>query len=86
MTDLQKIENLHAFLAQEGLEVVQIEWGPGYSYPVLYVQPATPPSVEVCGFCGHAEVIHETDAAGKGACLAVDCACEVYCPPVSLEA
>jgi len=77
---IEKISNLHAFLAREKLEVVRAVWGPNYAYPVLYVRPATPPVVDTCAHCGHLEVLHD---AHKGECLVAGCPCEVYCEPLS---
>ena len=64
MADTVKIENLHSFLASEGLEVVRAAWGPNWAYPVLYVQPARPqtPDLAVCGFCDHLEALHANRA------------------------
>jgi hypothetical protein len=81
MQRMVKIENLHSFLQREGLEVVRAEWGPHGAYPVLYTQRVFAPPLNPCAFCEHAQDVHE----GDGACLALDCACEVYCPPLSLE-
>jgi len=76
---LELIENLPAFLAHEGLEVVRAEWGPNWSYPVLLVRPVAPPSLEVCAFCEHAQALHEGN---RGRCCVIDCACEVFTPPL----
>lgn len=74
---LEKVENLMAFLAANGFEVVRDDWHARGAYVLLLVRPVAP-SLGPCGFCGHAEALHDKG----GACLAFDCACEVFTPPL----
>lgn len=67
---------LEVWLRLQGLEVTGASWGG--AYPLLYTQRVVAPPLHPCGFCEHAQALHE----GNGACLAIDCACEVYTPPL----
>jgi hypothetical protein len=83
----QLVFSVDAYLKAEGLEVVNTHWEGETAdggYLVLTVKRVIAPPLEPCGFCEHAEAVHEADAAGKGACLAIDCACEVYMPPLEV--
>ena len=80
------IYSVDAFLRERGLEVVGTKWegkqDESEGYLVVNVKRVVGPPLHPCGFCDHAEAVHQKDAAGVGACLALDCACEVYCPPL----
>lgn len=68
--------DLEQWLAIQGLEVVGAVWG--RAYPTIYTRRVAGPPLRPCGFCEHAQAMHENG----GACLAIDCACEVYTPPL----
>lgn len=72
--------SVDAYLRTRGLEVVETKWegqqGEADGYLVLTCRRVVAPPLNPCGFCEHAQAVHETD----GGCLAIDCACEVYTP------
>lgn len=71
MDRLQQIENLPAFLAAEGLEVVRGEWLKNSPYPVLYVRPVARPDAPCT--CGHNWALHDHEG-----CLEFGCRCHGY--------
>jgi len=77
-----RIENLKAYLDQEGFEVVHGYWLKSEPYPVLFIRPKDEPQARpdlllapVCR-CAHGLLAH----GGHGQCLMVGCACKVYDP------
>lgn len=76
------IFSVDAYLREQGLEVVGTKWegrAHGDGYLVVSCKKVFAPPLHPCAFCEHAEAVHEDK---DGRCLAIDCACEVYCPPL----